>query len=442
MSSNKQVRPAVTQSTPQRLRAVLSESLIFNNRTLLGVSLAVFAAFTGVGMVGPVRILYAQSQGASLAIIDAMASAYLISNFLFQYPVGWLADRWGRKQIIIIGLLVQALLSAVYLFVNDPILFVILRFVEGMAGAAILPPARALLIDIIPTERQGEAYGLFGAFFNAGFLLGPGIGGIVASWGYSTAFIGAVLFRLVAIAIVLLMVRTGARSTSVNAGVSQTRIAVKVDYRLLFTLPLIGAYILAFGDYLYLGFDMTLMPLWMHDSLGATVAVIGLAYVMWALPTTLLSPFSGRVADRRRRSTLILIFGLAQVPIYIAYGLLNVVWIILLFFIAHGIVYAFIQPAVDASVAAASVSGMRARVQGLYTTFGLLGAFIGASSFSSLYTLSFRYPLFVLGIGYGSCVLIGGLLIRRAERRALLSEDTPPAQDKVQPERQTEQQTA
>ncbi len=423
MSNNKQVRSATMQRSPvQRMRTVLSESLIFNNRPLLGISLAVFAAFTGVGMVGPVRILYAQSQGASLAIIDAMASAYLISNFLFQYPVSWLADRWGRKHLIIIGLLVQALLSAVYLFVNDPVLFVLLRFVEGMAGAAILPPARALLVDIIPPERQGEAYGLFSAFFNAGFLLGPGIGGIVASWGYATAFIGAVLFRLVAIVIVLFMVRTAAR-TAITVDTPPTREIWAAHACALFTLPLVGAYVLAFGDYLFLGFDMTLMPLWMHDSLGAAVAVIGLAYVMWALPTTLLSPFSGRIADRRRRSTLILIFGLAQVPIYIAYGLLNVVWIILLFFILHGIVYAFIQPAVDASVAAASLSGMRARVQGLYTTFGLLGAFIGASSFSSLYSINFRYPLFALGLGYGSCVLIGGLLIRRAERRTLLRED-------------------
>src|SRR6202048_2997590 len=99
---------------------------MLRNRTLLAISLTVCAAYMGVGMVGPVRVLYAQAHGASLAIIGAMASAYLISNFLFQYPVGWLADRWGRKQVMIVGLLAQAALSGVYLFVNDPILFVIL----------------------------------------------------------------------------------------------------------------------------------------------------------------------------------------------------------------------------------------------------------------------------------------------------------------------------
>ena len=108
---------------------------MLRNRTLVAVSLTVCAAYIGVGMVGPVRVLYAQSRGASLVIIGAMASAYLISNFVFQYPVGWLADRWGRKQVLIVGLLAQAALSLVYLFISDPLLFVALRFVLNQAGS-------------------------------------------------------------------------------------------------------------------------------------------------------------------------------------------------------------------------------------------------------------------------------------------------------------------
>src|SRR5947199_4469822 len=210
---------------------------MLRNRTLLAVSLTVCAAYVGVGMVGPVRVLYAQSRGASLFIIGAMASAYLISNFVFQYPVGWLADRWGRKEVLIIGLVAQAVLSLGYLLVTDPLLFVVLRFIEGMAAATILPSARALNVDIIPAEKQGEAYGVFNAFFNAGFLLGPGIGGLLATTGYASAFIGAALFRLVAIVVVIILIHPEKRATYA------TNNEVKVlSYRSLFTLPLIGAY--------------------------------------------------------------------------------------------------------------------------------------------------------------------------------------------------------
>ncbi len=297
--------------------------------------------------------------------------------------------------------------------------------IEGIGTAALLPAARALIIDTVPAEKQGEAYGIFSAFFNAGFLLGPGIGGFLATFGYSTAFIGAVGFRIVGIIIVLLMVR------NTNSGPVQVNVSERpFSYTSLFTVPLMAAYLIAFGDYLYLGFEQTLMPLWMHDHLGASVTLIGITYMMWAIPNMLLSAYGGQVADRTRyRSWLILVFGLAQVPLYLIYGFTNTVLIVVIFFAVHGIVYSFIQPAVDAHVAASSDSNARAQVQGVYGAIGLIRAFVGASGFSQLYSINFRYPLFTMGIVYGICVLVGGLTImvleRRRYRRYGMSRDVP-----------------
>ncbi len=391
---------------------------MLRNRTLLAVSLAVCAAYTGIGMIVPVRVLYAQSRGASLAIISAMASAYLIANFAAQFPSGWLADRWGRRLVMVSGLIAQAALSLAYLFITDPVLFVALRFAEGLVAATLLPPARALIADEVPVEQRGQAYGIFSAFLNAGFLLGPALGGLVAASGYATAFLGAVIFRLLALVIVLALVPRPRRQSLT----SRARPAeVAVPLRAIFTLPLVGAYVLAFGDYLYLGFDLALMPLWMHDHLGASVAVIGLAYVSWAIPGILTAPIGGRIADRARRSLLILVFGLAQVPLYVVYGLANVAGIVVVLFGVQALIYAVIQPAVDTHLAAASPVWARARVQGMYTTIGALGAFAGSIVFTPLYALNFRLPLFALGGAYGVCVVIGGLMVRRSEARGLVA---------------------
>jgi predicted MFS family arabinose efflux permease len=189
----------------------------------------------------------------------------------------------------------------------------------------------------------------------------------------------------------------------------------------LFSLPLVGAYILVFGDYLYLGFDQTLFPIWMHDHLGATVGMIGLVYIVWGIPTTLLSPLGGRLADRGRRSSLIFLFGGAQVPLYLAYGLITSAWPMVFLGLVHGAVYALIQPAVDTHLAAASVEEARAQVQGVYSSFGLAGAFVGANGFSILYTVDYRLPLFAMGLGFAVCVLIGGVLVRISESRGLVS---------------------
>jgi MFS family permease len=218
----------------------------------------------------------------------------------------------------------------------------------------------------------------------------------------------------------MVLVITMIRVEVKNSRVVQEQVKA-VPPQKLFTLPLIAAYILAFGDYLYLGFDITLMPLWMHDHLGASVAMIGFYYVAWAIPSIITAPIGGRIADRRRRSMMILIFGLAQVPFYIVYGLANVAIIILGLFIIHSVIYSFIQPAVDAHLATSSPTDARARIQGMYTAAGLIGAFAAANGFSLLYTLNFRLPLFAIGASYGLCVLIGGTLVRISESRGLVS---------------------
>jgi MFS family permease len=388
---------------------------MWRDKTLLAISIGVFAAYIGSSMVVPVRVLFVEQEGASLAVIGAMASAFLVSNFIFQYPMGWLADRWGRKRLMVAGLLWQAVVSLLYLVIADPLLFVLLRFVEGIASATMLPPARALIADRTAPEKRGEAYGLFNAFFNATWLLGPGIGSGLALLGYQYVFIGAFVARVLAVIVVMLLINEAPQSHSQTV---ETR--RRVTARELLSLPLLGAYVLVFGDYLWLGFDQTLFPIWMHDNLGASVGLIGLTYIVWGLPTTLLSPVGGRIADRVRRSTTILIFGVAQIPIYLMYGLLSVAWPMLLLGFAHAGVYALMQPSVDSHVAASTVNEIRGRVQGVYSSIGLAGAFVGANGFSLLYEADFRLPLFVMGVTFGLCVLVGGLMVRRSEERGLV----------------------
>src|SRR5579875_3391815 len=248
-------------------------------------------------MVGPVRVLFAESRGASLAVIGAMGSSYLIANFLGQYPIGSLADRWNRKWIIAIGLSAQAILTIAYLAVTDPLVFIGLRFVEGIAGACVLGPARAIVADSVQDSERGRAYGLFEAFFNAGFLFGPAFGGFIAGFGYGEAFIGSFALRVLGLILAVALI-PDLRSKTPH------QVAAGGEAR-LFSRGLVGAYILAFGDYIWLGFDLTLFALWFRFHLDAAIVVIGIGSAAWALPSILISPVGGRVADRFRRWRLI-----------------------------------------------------------------------------------------------------------------------------------------
>lgn len=389
---------------------------MWRDKMLLAVSFAVFAAYVGNSMVVPVRVLYAEEQGASLAIIGAMATAFLVSNFLFQFPMGWIADHWGRKRLMLAGLLVQAVISLLYLLFADPVAFVGLRFIEGIASATMLSPARAMIADIVGPAKRGQAYGVFNSFFNASWVLGPGIGSLLAWINYESVFVAAFATRIIAYVVVFLVLHETVRSRA-ERGVPKRRVGAGE----LFSLPLIGAYIMVFGDYLYLGFDQTLFPIWMQNNLGASVPLIGLTYMVWGGPPTLLSPLGGRLADRMRRSTMLLVFGLAQVPIYVAYGFLDVAWPILVLGLLHSSVYALMQPALDAHLASASAEDARARIQGIFSSVGLASAFVGANGLTLLYEIDFRLPLFTLAVVFGVCALVGGLIIRRSEARGMVA---------------------
>jgi MFS family permease len=379
---------------------------------LLAISASVGISMLGIGMVVPVRVLYAQSHGASLAVIGAMASAFLLSSFIFQYPVGWLADMWGKRLIMNIGLIGLSILTLFWLTITDPILFVVLRFIEGIFASGVFSSARALLADEIPDDQRGQAFGIYGACLNAGFLLGPALGGLLASTGYTPTFIGSAVFRLLAFALVVIFVPRGRQ---VHPDIRAR--AAAVSRRALWTLPLVGAYILFLGDNFYFGFDLTLAPLWLKHHVGASIAFIGLSYAVWALPNVLLTPYGGRIADRMRRSTLILTFGILQIPCYIAFAFVNSVAIALVVFAVHGAIYAMMQPSVDANLAAFSPPDARGRAQGLYSALGMVGAFVAANTLSALYGVNFRLPLFVMAAAFGVCVLVGGIMVRVAEGR-------------------------
>lgn len=180
---------------------------MLHDRLLISVSLVIAVAYTGAGMVSPILVLYAQAHGASLASISLMASAFLITNFAAQYPAGWLADRTGRVPLLAASLLLQAGTSCAYLFTTDATALVVLRGIEGIGAAATLPSARALIADGLPAQRQGAAFGVFGSAFNAGFLLGPPLGGLLASAGYSHVFLAAMVCRFIGVGVVLIFLR-------------------------------------------------------------------------------------------------------------------------------------------------------------------------------------------------------------------------------------------
>src|SRR5260221_13760633 len=110
-----------------------------------------------------------------------MTSSFLLAGFLASPAIGWLSDRFGYKNVLWTGLLIHPLLMLPYIPVQDPLLLIGLRALQGIASVSVLPPTRAMMNTLAPNTRQAEALGLLSAAQTTGIVTVTSVGALLAS---------------------------------------------------------------------------------------------------------------------------------------------------------------------------------------------------------------------------------------------------------------------
>jgi DHA1 family tetracycline resistance protein-like MFS transporter len=167
----------------------------FHHRAVPIVLAAVLIDAIGFGIVLPVLPdLVVHLANVSLPeatrIAGYMLVAYAGTQFFAGPILGNLGDRFGRRPVLLLSMLAfaadYAFMAAAptigWLFVG--------RLIAGITGA-VYAPANAVLADVTPPDKRGATFGLMGAGFGIGFILGPAIGGLLADFGTRAPFIAA-----------------------------------------------------------------------------------------------------------------------------------------------------------------------------------------------------------------------------------------------------------
>ncbi len=149
----------------------------------------------GFGIVLPVLPdLIVQLGQVSLAeatrIAGYMLVAYAGAQFFAGPLLGNLGDRFGRRPVLLFSTVAFAIDYALMAAAPTLAWLFVGRLIAGVAGATY-GPAYAVLADVTPPEKRGATFGLMGAAFGLGFILGPAIGGLMAGFGTRTPFIVA-----------------------------------------------------------------------------------------------------------------------------------------------------------------------------------------------------------------------------------------------------------
>lgn len=125
-----------------------------------------------------------------------LAFVFAVAQFFCAPILGNLSDRFGRRPVLLISLLAFGLDYLLMGFAPRVGWLFAGRAVAGAAGAAYTP-AYAYLADISPPERRAANFGLVGAAFGLGFVLGPALGGLLGGWGPRAPFYAAAALSLV-----------------------------------------------------------------------------------------------------------------------------------------------------------------------------------------------------------------------------------------------------
>src|SRR6476660_6015095 len=168
-------------------------------RPLLIIFLTIFVNLVGFGIIIPLLPFYAETFGASPLVIGLLFAVFSLCQLAAAPALGDLSDRYGRRPILIFSLL-GTVVSFVMLAVAHSIAMLFAaRIVDGLSGGNI-STARAYVADITEPKDRARAYGLIGAAFGMGFILGPAISGVLAKFSYTAPIWAAAGITLVATA--------------------------------------------------------------------------------------------------------------------------------------------------------------------------------------------------------------------------------------------------
>ncbi len=171
---------------------------------------ATFIDSVGGAILFPFFTLYiTQKFGVGMTTVGMIFGTFAVSSMVGSTIGGALADRLGRKPLILFGLVVSAISSVWLGLVNEIELFFAGAFFVGLFTNMGGPARQAMIADILPEEQRAQGFGLFRVVVNLAAAIGPAIGGFLASQSYLSLFLtDAAISIFVAILIFIILPET------------------------------------------------------------------------------------------------------------------------------------------------------------------------------------------------------------------------------------------
>jgi len=149
---------------------------------LLSIFLIVLVDVLGLTIILPLLPFYAESLGATPRVVGMLVSAYAMCQLIAGPPLGHLSDRIGRRPVLLVSQIGTCVGFLILAYSNTLWLVFLSRIIDGLT-AGNLTVAQAYIADVTDERNRTKSFGIIGIAFGLGFLVGPGISGLLAQFG-------------------------------------------------------------------------------------------------------------------------------------------------------------------------------------------------------------------------------------------------------------------
>lgn len=387
-----------------------------NRRDIIILFFTLVVVMLGFGIVIPILPFYIDSFGASGRDLGLLMSSFAAMQFIFAPIWGSLSDQYGRKPILIIGVLGNGLSHLLFGLSTQLWMLFASRIMAGILSSATMPTAMAYIGDSTSEEERGGGMGIMNAAIGVGVIFGPGLGGWLASDSLSLPFFLAAALSTFALFPILIALpeslppekRTD-REIGVR-GIQFTELRKALFGPIGFLLIL--AFLLSFGLTSFEGiFGLYALKIYGYGpkTVGTIIVIIGI--IMTIMQGILTGPLSKRWGEAKIIQVSLIVSAVGFVLMLQAKTFQGVLLTVNFFIIGNSL----LRPAVS-SLISKRASGGQGKAMGWNNSFMSLGRIIGPMLAGFLFDIKTSYPYL-----NGSSIMLMGFIAS-----LLWLKDTPP----------------
>ncbi|MFC1960964.1 MFS transporter [Chloroflexota bacterium] len=391
-----------------------------NRRNIMILFFTLVVVMMGFGMAIPVLPFYIEEFGASGSSMGLLMAIYALMQFIFAPLWGDLSDRYGRKPILVMGILGNAIAQVLFGMATSMSMLFIARALAGILSSATMPTAMAYISDSTTEEDRGKGMGILGAAMGVGMILGPGLAGFMAKVSLGLPFFVAAAASMVALVMVVLWLpeSLSAEERATHAGSSGPQFRLGNLFRdmwaALFSpigVLLAVAFLLSFGLTNFEAiFGLYALDRYEYDSVQVGMILMFMGVISAVVQGMLTGPAIKRWGEVNVLRLAMLISAVGFVLMIIPDALIGILLTVAIFITGNSL----LRPVTSALISRRATGGQGVAM-GLNNSFMSLGRIIGPTWAGFVYDSNINLPYvsgaIIMFVGLAVCIF----WIRRQE---------------------------